>query len=118
MLNSVILVGNLGNDPESFFTSEGIQISSFSLAFNSSRNSPGWIKVSCFGRTGDVASRFLHKGARVAIQGQLQENRWKADDGTTRSSFQITCQQIEFIKTDGRGFKEGKEGESEEEVPF
>ena len=115
MLNQVILVGNLGNDPDTFFTSEGTQIASFNLAFNSSRKDTGWIKVVCFNKLAEVASHWLHKGARVAIQGLLSQTHWKAEDGTPRSSYQVTCQQLEFIKV----IKEGKEAEpGKEEVPF
>ena len=119
MLNQIVLVGHLGNDPDSFFTSEGTQISSFSLAFSCPKNVTGWVKCSCFGRIAEIATKFLHKGAKVAISGQLNEHYWKADDGTQRSSFQITCQQLEFIKTDGRGFKEGENStKKDDEVPF
>ena len=116
MLNQVILVGNVGNEPDTFFTSEGTQITSFSLAFNSSRKDTAeWIKVVCFNKLGEVASHWLHKGARVGIQGLLSQQHWKAEDGTPRSSYQVTCQQLEFIKV----FKEGKEAQSGEEgVPF
>ena len=119
MLNQIVLVGNLGNDPDSFFTSEGTQIVSFSLAFNCSKKSTGWVKCSCFGRTAEIAVKFLHKGARIGVQGTLDQHHWTAEDGSPRSSFQINCQQLEFIKTDGRGFEEGKEKEIEpEQVPF
>ena len=116
MLNQVILVGNLGNDPDTFFTSEGTQITSFNLAFNSGKkDSVCWIKVTCFNKLANVASNYLHKGARVGIQGILDQQHWKAEDGTPRSSYQVICHQLEFIKV----IKEGKEAEPEkEEVPF
>jgi len=119
MLNQIVLVGNIGNDPDSFFTSEGTQIASFSLAFNCSKKSTGWVKCSCFGRTAEIATTFLHKGARIAVQGTLDQHHWNAEDGSPRSSFQINCQQLEFIKTDGRGFKEEENStKKDDEVPF
>lgn len=116
MLNQVILVGNVGNEPDTFFTSEGTQITSFSLAFNSSKkDSAEWIKVVCFNKLATVAEHWLSRGSRVGIQGVLSQQHWKAEDGTPRSSYQVTCQQLEFIKV----IKEGKEAEPEkEEVPF
>jgi single-strand DNA-binding protein len=119
MLNQIVLVGNIGNDPDSFFTPEGTQIASFSLAFTCSKKATGWVKCSCFGRTAEIAVKFLHKGARIGVQGTLDQHHWTGDDGSPRSSFQINCNQLEFIKTDGRGFEAQKEGEPEAEViPF
>ena len=117
MLNHVVLVGNLGNDPDTFFTSEGTQIASFSLAFNGSKKSTNWIKCSCFGRMAEIATKFLHKGARICVQGTLDQHHWTGEDGSPKSSFQMNVHQIEFVRTDGRGFSEAKEGQPEE-VPF
>ena len=108
MLNSCILTGNLGADPEILYSSEGDPIATFNLAFRSSKKKSGWIKVTCFGRLAEVASRYLHKGARIAVVGTLDQNNWKSDKGNQRSSLQLIANSIEFIKTDGRGFEEGK----------
>ena len=108
MLNSCILTGNLGADPEIFYGSEGDPVSTFNLAFRSSKKKSGWIKVTCFGRLAEVASRYLHKGARIAVIGTLDQNQWQTDKGNQRSSLQLIANSIEFIKTDGRGFEEGK----------
>ena len=108
MLNSCILTGNLGADPEIFYGSGGDPVATFNLAFRSSIKKSNWIKVTCFGRLADVASRYLHKGARIAIVGTLDQNKWETDEGVQRSSLQLIANSIEFIKTDGRGFEEGK----------
>ena len=115
MLNSCILTGNLGADPEIFYSSEGDPVATFNLAFRSSKKKSGWIKVTCFGRLAEVASRYLHKGARIAVIGTLDQNKWKSDKGDQRSSIQLIANSIEFIKTDGRGFVEGK---SDGSIPF
>ena len=115
MLNSCILTGNLGADPEIFYSSEGDPVATFNLAFRSSKKKSGWIKVTCFGRLAEFASRYLHKGARIAIVGTLDQNQWKSDKGNKRSSIQLIANSIEFIKTDGRGFDEGK---SDDPIPF
>jgi len=64
----------------------------------------------------EISSTYLHKGARIAVIGTLDQHKWQADDGTTKSLFQVIANSVEFIKTDGRGFKEG-EG-SMDDVPF
>ena len=120
MLNNIVIVGNLGADPEVFYNPEGEPVAHFNLAFNASKKNTGWIKVTCFRKLAEIASSHLHKGARIGVQGALDQSHWNAQDGSPRSSYQILANQIEFIKTDGRGFKDGdKERQpGEEEVPF
>ena len=115
MLNQTILTGNLGADPEVFYSSEGNPVATFNLAFRSSKKKTGWIKCVCFGRLAEVTEKHLHRGARVGIIGTLDQQKWETDEGVTRSSFQLICNSLEFIKTDGRGFSE-EEGQGD--VPF
>jgi single-strand DNA-binding protein len=107
MLNSCILTGNLGADPEVFYSSEGEPIATFNLAFRSSKKKTCWIKVTCFKRLSEITEKYLHKGARIALVGTLDVNKWETDEGVNRSSYQLIANSIEFIKTDGRGFEEG-----------
>ena len=111
MLNQVVITGNLGGDPEVFYTTDGDPVASFSLAFRSSRKKTGWIKVVCFKRIAEISEKHLHKGARIAIIGTLDQNKWEGDDGQTRTNFQLIANNIEFIKTDGRGFDGNEEKE-------
>jgi len=115
MLNNCILTGNLGADPEVFYSSEGDPIATFNLAFKSSKKKTGWIKVTCFHRLAEVAEKYLHKGARIAIVGTLDQQKWETDEGAKRSSFQLIANSIEFIKTDNRGFEEGQ---GNDDTPF
>jgi single-strand DNA-binding protein len=108
MLNSCILTGNLGADPEMFYSSEGEPVATFNLAFRSSKKKTGWIKITCFQRLAETAERYLHKGARIAVIGYLDQQKWETDEGVQRSSFQLIANTLEFIKTDGRGFEEGQ----------
>ena len=106
MLNSCILTGNLGADPEVFYGSEGDPIATFNLAFKSSKKKTGWIKVTCFNKLAEITETYLHKGARIAVIGTLDQQKWETDEGATRTSYQLIANSIEFIKTDGRGFDE------------
>jgi single-strand DNA-binding protein len=105
MLNQTVLTGNIGQDPEIFFTSEGDPIAKFSLAFKSSKKKTSWIKVVCFGRLAEITEKHLHSGARVGVIGNLNENKWETDEGVKRSSYEINCHSLEFIKTNGKGFE-------------
>jgi len=115
MLNQSILTGNLGADPEVFYSSEGKPIATFNLAFRSSKKKTGWIKVTLFHRLAEIAEKYLHKGARIGIVGTLDQQKWETDEGVKRSTFQLIANSLEFIKTDGRGFEEGQD---KDEIPF
>ena len=115
MLNNCVLTGNLGADPEVFYSSEGEPIATFNLAFRSSKKKTGWIKVTCFRRLAEIAEKYFHKGARIGIVGTLDQQKWENSEGVMRSSFQLIANTLEFIKTDGRGFEEGQNSGN---VPF
>ena len=115
MLNNCVLTGNLGADPEIFYTSEGEAVVSFNMAFKSSKKKTGWIKVTCFRKLAEIAEKYLHKGARIGIVGTLDQQKWETDEGVQRSSFQLIANSIEFIKTDGRGFEDGQDNDG---TPF
>ncbi|MFC1578462.1 single-stranded DNA-binding protein [Thermodesulfobacteriota bacterium] len=115
MLNSCILTGNLGADPEVFYSSEGEPIATFNLAFKSSKKKTCWIKVTCFHRLAEVAEKYLHVGARIGIVGAIDQQKWESDEGVQRSSFQIIANTLEFIKTNGKGFEEGQDSD---DTPF
>jgi len=55
------------------------------------------------------------QGARIAVIGTLDHHKWETDEGIQRASFQLIANSLEFIKTDGRGFEEGK---AEDDIPF
>jgi len=115
MLNSTVLTGNLGADPEIFYSSEGNPVASFNIAFKAAKKKTGWIKVVCFGRLAEIAEKYLHKGARIGVIGLLDQQNWENDEGIKRSSFQILANSLEFIKTDGRGFEDDQ---NPDETPF
>jgi len=110
MLNNICLVGNLGGDPEMYYSSEkGEPIASFNLAFRlgkdkQGQDKTGWVKVTCFSKTAEIAEKYLHKGAKVALSGKIDYAQWEATDGSQRNAIQVIANGIEFIKTDGRGF--------------
>ena len=115
MLNNCILTGNLGADPEVFYSSEGDPVATFNLAFKSSKKKTGWIKVTCFHKLADVVEKYLEKGNRVGICGTLDQQKWETNEGVARSSFQLIANSIEFIKVDPKKFEEGQ---GNGDVPF
>jgi len=124
-MNHCVLTGNLGDDPKEFFTPDGVAIASFQMAFRSGKYKTSWIRVSCYQKVAEVALRCLHKGAKIAVSGVLDQQKWNDDQGNPKTGYRLIANQIEFIKTDGRGFNKeaGAEGEHEgasvhDDVPF
>ena len=116
MLNSVVLAGNLGGDPDIHFNSEGEPIASFNLAFRAGKKKVGWIKVTAFNKLAEITEKHLHKGAKIAVSGVLDHSQWETNEGAKRSVISMIANNLEFIKTDGRGTGEGQT--QEEEPPF
>jgi single-strand DNA-binding protein len=115
MLNQTVLTGNLGADPEVFYSSEGNPVATFNIAFRSGKDKTGWIKVVAFKKLAEIVEKYLHKGARIGIIATLDQQKWETDEGVQRSSFQLIANSIEFIKTDGRGFEDGQDNDG---TPF
>ena len=107
-MNQCILTGNLGADPDIRYSQNGDPIATFNIAFRLSKDKTGWVKVTCFNKTAEVAETYLHKGAKVLLSGNLDYNQWENQEGQQRTSIQLIANRIEFIKTDGRGFEGGQ----------
>ena len=119
MLNQTIITGNLGDDPKEFFSPEGVPVTSFDLAFQAAKKKTCWIRVVTFNKLAEICAKHLHKGARIAISGQLDQNKWTDKEGQNKTTFQILGNTLEFIKTDGRGFKDGASAETiNDDPPF
>ena len=103
-MNICIISGNLGADPDSKYTQDGMLVVTFSLAFKSTKDKTGWIKIACFNKTAELAEKYLHKGAKIAVTGMLDQDKWTTDHGENKTLFKIIANSLEFIKTDGRGF--------------
>ena len=116
MLNSVVLAGNLGNDPDIHFNSEGEPIASLTLLFGQAKRKPAGLRLLAFNRLSEICEKHLHKGAKIAVSGVLDHSQWETNEGAKRSAIQMIANNIEFIKTDGRGFEEGQD--QGEETPF
>ena len=97
-VNKVILVGNLGNDPDVRFTPNGGAVANLSLATSESwkdRNTgqqqekTEWHRVVIFGKLAEIAQQYLRKGSKVYIEGKLQTRKWQAQDGQDRYTTEI-----------------------------
>lgn len=110
MYQQLILIGNLGNDPEMRYTPSGVPVTSFSLAVNRSwTNQEGqkqdkttWFRVTTWRKQAELANQYLSKGRLVLVIGELEDARAYTDrDGNLRASIDVTAQTIKFLG--GRG---------------
>ena len=114
-VNKVILVGNLGRDPEVRHTNDGNPIVNLSVATSERwrdrttgdrRERTEWHRVVIFNeRLGEVAQKFLHKGSKVYLEGQLQTRKWTGQDGQERYTTEVVLQRYrgELTMLDSRG---------------
>jgi single-strand DNA-binding protein len=137
MYQTVIIVGNVGRDPEMRYTPSGQAVTSFSVATNRVyNNSAGqrveettWFRISAWGKLAETCNNFLKKGSKVLVEGRLVADAnggpriWNRQDGTPAASFEITANTVRFLST--RGEAEGGSGEgmsdssmAEDEIPF
>jgi len=114
-VNKVILVGNLGRDPEVRYSQDGTKIVNFSIATSESwkdkstgerREKTEWHRVVIFNdRLGDVAEKFLRKGSKVYVEGALQTRKWTGNDGVEKYTTEVVLQRFrgELTMLDSRG---------------
>lgn len=119
-VNKVILVGNLGRDPEVRYSKDGAKIVNFSLATSDSwkdkqsgerREKTEWHRVVIFGEgLGDIAEKYLRKGTKVYLEGTLQTRKWTGDDGIERSTTEVVVPRFNGVMTMLGGRAEGGGG--------
>ena len=113
--NKVILVGNLGRDPELRYTPQGTPVCSFSMATNERRKDKAgemqdqttWFRVTLWGRQAETASQYLTKGRPVYIEGRLRVEEWTDRDGKPRHTLEVHATDMQFIGGGARGGEEG-----------
>jgi len=121
-VNKVILVGNLGRDPEIRSLQDGTKVANLSVATSETwrdkasgerRERTEWHRVVIFNdRLADVVEKYLRKGSKVYIEGQLQTRKWTGQDGQDRYSTEVVLQRYrgELTMLDGRGGGAGDAG--------
>jgi single-strand DNA-binding protein len=118
-VNKVILVGNLGSDPEVRYTPSGRAVANFSLATTERfTNKEGekeerteWHKIVAWARLGEICGEYLTKGSQIYIEGRLQTRNWEDRDGNKRYTTEIVAQAMQMLG----GSKKGGEVKSAEE---
>ena len=105
-VNKVILVGNLGADPETRYTPNGDQITNIRLATTDSwkdkatgerREATEWHRVVFFGKLAEIAGQYLKKGSQVYIEGRIRTRKWQDKDGQERYTTEIEAEEMKML---------------------
>ncbi len=111
-VNKVIIIGNLGRDPEMRYTQDQNAVANFSVATseqwtdrstNERRERTEWHRVVCFRRLAEICGEYLHKGSKVFIEGQLQTRSWEGQDGQKRYTTEIVARDMQMLDSRGSG---------------
>ncbi len=120
-INKAILVGNLGNDPETRYTQGGMAVTKISLATTSVRKDRDgnnqekteWHRVTFFGKLGEIAAEYLRKGSQVYVEGRITYSEHTGDDGQKRYYTDIVADEMQMLGGRGEGGGGGGAGSYE-----
>ena len=139
MYQKLILIGNLGKDPEMRYTPTGQAVTNLSLATNRTWNDANgqrvqetiWFRVTVWGKSAESTNQYLRKGSKVLIEGRLNPDPatgspriWTRQDGTAAASYEVTAEAVRFLSSreddvmyqQGDGMMGGVA--EEEDIPF
>ena len=111
-INKVILVGNLGKDPETRYMPSGSAVTNLTLATSESwkdkqtgdqQERTEWHKVAMFGRLAEIAAEYLRKGSQVYIEGKLRTRKWQDKEGKDRYTTEIVADEMQMLGSKGGG---------------
>src|ERR671918_501483 len=104
-MNRVIIIGNLGREPEMRYTPTGQAVTSFSVASNhrytdsqgQRKSETEWFNCSAFGKLAETCNQYLTKGQQVYVEGRLKSGTYQTRDGQTRFSNDVTVTEVQFL---------------------
>lgn len=122
-MNTVILIGRLGRDPELRYTQAGTAVTSFSLAVDRPKRQgedkpqADWLDIVTWGKLAENCHKHLTKGRQVAVEGRMQSRSYEAKDGSKRKAVEVIAHEVKFLG--GKRPEESELGtEVDEEAPF
>jgi single-strand DNA-binding protein len=105
MLNKIMLIGNVGKDPELQLTSDGTPFTRFSLAANRSYTSSSgekveeteWFNIVVWRQLAEICERYLHKGSKVYLEGRLTQRKYTDREGLQRTNVEVIANEMEML---------------------
>ena len=111
-INKAIILGNLGNDPETRYTPNGNAVTNISIATSESwkdkstgqqQESTEWHKVVFFNKLAEIAGQYLKKGSKIYIEGQIKTRKWQDQSGNDRYSTEIVASEMQMLDSKPEG---------------
>lgn len=114
MYHTIIIVGNVGKDPEMRYTPSGQAVTSFSVATNRQYSASNgeqvketiWFRISTWGKQAETCNQYVKKGSKVLVEGRLTPDKntggpriWTKQDGTAGASFEVTANTVRFLSS-------------------
>lgn len=139
MYHTLIIVGNVGKDPEMRYTPSGQAVTSFTVATNRQYTASNgeqvketiWFRVQVWGKLAEICNQYVKKGSKVLVEGRLISDKstgsprvWSKQDGTAGASFEVNAQTVRFLSHNESGgmveaaHEVGGESVTEEDMPF
>ncbi len=125
MVNKVILIGNLGADPEVRYAQNGTAVANFRIATTETWKKDGnkeemteWHRIVAFGRLGEICGEYLSKGSKVYIEGRLQTRKWDDRDGNTRYTTEIVAREMKMLSPRGASTSDSAGSSYNDEPPY
>ena len=132
MFHTIIIIGNLGKDPEMRYSPNGQAVTSFSLASNrTSKGNDGqqvkettWFRITVWGNQAESCNQYLKKGSKVLVEGRLipddkgSPRVFQRKDGTYGASFEVNAQTVRFLSSIGESTEHSEEADDGGDIPF
>jgi single-strand DNA-binding protein len=104
-MNKILIIGNLGSDPEMRYTPSGSSVTSFTVATNrryrtsdgENREETEWFRISAWNRLAETCNQYLQRGSKVYVEGRLTSRTYVGNDGQTRVSLDVNASEVRFI---------------------
>jgi len=121
-MHKITIIGNLGRDPEMRYTPEGQAVVTFSVASSrkyktaagEQREETEWFNCSAWGKLADICNEYLTKGKQVYVEGRLKTRSYQGQNGETRFSIDVTCQEVQFLGG-GQGQGQGQNQDQDQD---
>lgn len=133
-LNKVMLIGNVGGEPDMQFTASGAAVARFRLAVNRMRGSgpdgerrpedTEWFTIVAWNKLAETCNQFVNKGRRVYVEGRLETRNWEGRDGQKRFEVRVIASDVVFLDRQTRAYGDHEASDEEhddidpEELPF
>jgi len=125
MVNKVILIGNLGADPEIRYTPSGVAVANFTMATTEKfkgkdgqmQDQTEWHRIVAWNRLAEICGEYLHKGSKIYVEGKIQTRKWKDQNGNDKYTTEIIAREMKMLSARGGNEQESYGGYQDSSFP-